>query len=172
MRKRVVSNRKLGPVVASRTLTEDGHRANQVEIVLGMPRRLGTDWECPFTIRGLERGTVQTIAGSDSFQALQLATRALRVRLEETGRRFLWSPCDPAFGSGIAREIPLGLGAASEGRIQRFIEREVKAWSARLEARWRREQRTHGLPPARKTHSAKASSKLRTAKSKKGSTKT
>ncbi len=132
MPKHVGSNPKLGPVVASRTLTEDGQRANQVEIVLGMPRRLGTDWECPFAIRGLEGGSVQTIVGSDSFQALQLAIQALRVRLEETGRRFLWLPGEPVFGAGIAPELPLGLGAASERRIQRFIEREVKGWRARL----------------------------------------
>jgi hypothetical protein len=99
MEKRVSSNRKLGSVVASRTLTEDGQRGNRIEIVLGAPRRLGTDWECSFSIRGLGDGSVQAIAGSDSLQALQLAIQALRVRLEETGRRFLWSHCDPAFGS-------------------------------------------------------------------------
>ena len=108
MHKRVGSNRKLGPVVASRTLTEEGQRANQVEIVLGMPRRLGTDSECRFAIRGLEGGSVQTIVGSDSFQALQLAIQVLRVRLEEAGGRFLWLPGDPVFGSGIAPEFTLG----------------------------------------------------------------
>src|SRR5260370_5079047 len=124
MERRTGSNRKLGSVVASRTLTEDGKPANRVQIVLGKPRRLGTDWECPYSIRGLEAGSVQTIAGSDSFQALQLAIQALRVRLDETRRKVLWSPGDPAFGSGIAPELPSGLGAAPEHRIKRFIERE------------------------------------------------
>jgi hypothetical protein len=170
MERRAGSNRKLGSVVASRTLTEDGHPANRVEIVLGKPRRLGTDWECPFSIQGLEGGSVQTIAGSDSFQAVQLAIQALRVRLDETGRKFLWSTCDPAFGSGIAPELPLGLGAASEHRIRRFIEREVKAWADSLKPGVQRRPRSRDLPPAKKTSSA-TSSKLRARKSNKDATK-
>src|SRR5271155_3833716 len=100
MERRLGSNRKLGPVVASGTLTEDGQPPNRAEIVLGAPRRLGTDWECPFSLRGLEDESVKATTGSDSLQALQLAIQALRVLLEENGRRFLWSPSDPAFGSG------------------------------------------------------------------------
>ncbi len=169
MKKRIGSNRKLGPVVASRTLTEEGRPANRIEIVLGVPRRFGADWECPFTIRGLEGASVQTIAGSDSFQALQLAIQALRVRLEEIGRRFLWSPSYPSFGSGIAQELPSGLGTGFERRARRFVEREVKVWAARLRAGVRRQQM--GLPPAKRTHSA-TTSKLRAQKSKKNSTKT
>jgi len=171
MERRAGSKRKLGSVVVSRTLTEDGKPANRVEIVLGTPRRLGSDWECPFSIQGLEGGSVRTITGSDSLQALQLAIQALRVRLDETGRKFLWSPCDPAFGSGIAPELPLGLGAASEDRIRRFIEREVKAWADSLKPRVRRKPRTKSRVVTKKTHSA-TSSKLRARKSKKDSTKT
>jgi len=172
MERRVGSNRKLGSVVASRTLTEAGQRANRIEIVLGAPRRLGADWECPFSIRGLEGERVQTIAGSDSFQALLLAVRAIRARLEETGRRFLWMPRDPAFSSGIPLELPLGLGDGFERRAKLFIEREVKHWANRLRAGVRRQTRTHGLPSAKKTHSVTASSKVRAQKSKKDSTRT
>jgi hypothetical protein len=170
MKRHADSKRKLGSVVASRTLTEDGKPANRVEIVLGAPRRLGTDWECPFSIQGLEDASVQTTIGSDSFQALQLAIQALRVRLNETGRKFLWSPCDPAFGSGIAPELPLGLGTASEHRIQRIIEREVKGWAQRLEGGVRRQPQTKRLPSAKKTQSP-TSSKPRARKSKKDLTK-
>ena len=163
---------KLGRVVASRTLTEHGPRANRVEIVLGAPRRLGPDWECPFLIRGLGGESIQTIAGSDSLQALQLAIQALRVGLEETGRRFLWSNSDPAFGSGIARDLPLGLGEASELRIKRFIEREVKGWANRLKAGERPQPFVHASPPPNETDAATANSKLHPRKSKKGSKKT
>jgi hypothetical protein len=164
MKKRAGLNRKLGSVVASRTLTEDGHPATRVEIILGAPRRLDTDWECPFSIHGLEDGSVQTIAGSDSFQALLLAVRAIRARLEETGRRFLWMPNDPGFGSGIPLDLPLGLGDGFERRAKRFIEREVKDWAAGLRERARR-PRTKSLPRA-KTTSSVPSSKVRARKPK------
>ena len=172
MENRAGSKRKLGRVVASRTLTEDGKPANRVEIVLGAPRRAGKDWECPFAIRGLGDGSVQTMTGADSLQALQLAVRAIRARLEETGRRFLWIPTAPTFGSGISIELPLGLGADFERRAKRFIEREVAAWIAHIEAEIPRRSRTQGSRPAKQTHGIAASSKLRTRKSKKNSSKT
>lgn len=170
MIKRTGPDRKLGAIVASRTLTEDGLPASQVEIILGAPRRSSTDWECRFSIQGLEGGGVQTIAGSDSFQALLLAVQAIRARLEGTGRRFLWMPGDPAFGSGIPLELPLGLGESFERRVKRFIQREVKGWAQRLEGGVRRQPQTKRLPPAKKTNSA-TSSKLHARKSKKDSRK-
>ncbi len=88
----------IGPVVASRQLTarrSDGtERAVVVEI--GAPVHLEADgpWWCPFRIQGLGDGSVQSIAGEDSLQALVLSFRYLAGMLpydaERQGETIAW----------------------------------------------------------------------------------
>jgi hypothetical protein len=129
----------LGRPIARRTLTEDGVTGREIVISIGLPRpyRLSEsgDWECPFLIEGIGEPNVETARGVDSLQALILAIEGLRVRLEQTGRNFVW--LDPNMGVDIPLYVPSVYGKRLVERVSRAIEREiVRVWRARIKKSW------------------------------------
>jgi hypothetical protein len=129
----------LGRPIARRTLIEDGVTGREIVISIGLPRpyRLSKngDWECPFLIEGVGEPKVETACGVDSLQALILAIEGLRVRLEQTGRNFVW--LDPNLGVDIPLYVPTVYGKRLVERVSRAIEREiVRVWRARIKKSW------------------------------------
>jgi hypothetical protein len=86
----------LGEIVATRRLcvVDDGKR-KEVEVLLGMPRKLqgGEDYACPVLIKGLGNERIRSIVGVDGFQAIQLAIKFIGVELNahgKTGKHIQW----------------------------------------------------------------------------------
>ncbi len=129
----------LGRPIARRTLTEEGVTGRKIVVSIGLPRpyRLSKngDWECQFLIEGIGEPKVETACGADSLQALILAIEGLRVRLEQTGRNFVW--LDPNTGVDIPLYVPSVYGKRLVERVSRAIEREiVRVWRARIKKSW------------------------------------
>jgi hypothetical protein len=130
---------ELGRPIARRTLTEEGVTGREIVISIGLPRPYrpskSGDWECPFLIEGIGEPKVETACGVDSLQALILAIEGLRVRLEQTGRNFVW--LDPNMGVDIPLYVPSVYGKRLVERVSRAIEREiVRVWRARIKKSW------------------------------------
>lgn len=74
----------VGDVIATRALTlrgDDGDK--EIVIVIGKPRPFdgGTDFLCPYQIRGMERKKVTYAGGVDAVQALELALAKIGAEL-------------------------------------------------------------------------------------------
>jgi hypothetical protein len=83
-------------------------------------------WVCAFAIRGLGRSPINAGYGIDAFQALQNALEAIRVRLEQSGRRLSWVERDDP---GFPRYVPYFFGSAVSRRLSRLVDREVESFA-------------------------------------------
>lgn len=77
------------PVIAVRELRTAEQRVVTVSLRLPSPHPEG-DWECGYSITGLEPGCVDSAKGVDSIQALIMALEGIRVFLESSGAEFSW----------------------------------------------------------------------------------
>jgi len=112
----------IGRVFASRILTDQNSPDRTITVSIGVPRRDGSNWECPFLIEGLGKREVVTAGGVDSLQALVGAIGRARTILDEEGQSIVWFDAWP----GIPSILPAGIGKKVEGRIETLIEREFK----------------------------------------------
>jgi hypothetical protein len=80
----------IGEVIAERTLKRsvNGGQATDVIVRLGRPRPFDdrSGYFCPFEILGLAERKVQSAAGVDAFQSLQLVFRMISALLHYKGR--------------------------------------------------------------------------------------
>lgn len=132
-----------GPIIAERRLVVRGTRA-VVRVTLGTPTPHGSagDWACPFRIRGGGLSIVDAGYGVDSLQALTTALDGIRVRLDESGLALGWKvgpEREAVFDgeTGLARTIPIALGPVFRRRLERLLDRELRAEMQRLERRSR-----------------------------------
>ena len=82
--------RSLGPVIASRKLTDAN--GGSVRVLIGKPRRYRgghPDYYCPYSIKGLEN-EIRYAGGVDAVQALQLAMKAIGIRLSQSEVLLRW----------------------------------------------------------------------------------
>jgi hypothetical protein len=86
--------RRVGTVIARRELVLDGRPRRTISVILGRPRRFprsrtfrrGSDYYCPYQIRGLGNEPVTYAGGVDAVQALYLALVGVGARLERLNR--------------------------------------------------------------------------------------
>jgi hypothetical protein len=109
-----------------------------VTVTLGVPRRAGRDWLCPYSIRGLAVRERLKAYGSDELQALSNALGLIDMQLHRSGRRLAWFP-DGDPWTGFVKLVPLPPPFhALRRRVDRFVEREAARITRRLAARHRR----------------------------------
>jgi hypothetical protein len=125
----------IGRVFASRILTDRNSPDRTITVSIGVPRRDGSNWECPLLIEGLGKPGVMTAGGIDSLQALLGAIRRAKTILDEEGQSIVWFDEWP----GIPSILPTGVGKKVEGRIETLIEREFKRRSERKFREYRAE---------------------------------
>ena len=81
----------VGETIAVRrlTLVQDEASSSDVEVLLGKPKQLPDhrDFYCPYQIKGAGSQKVVYMCGIDTFQALQLALRALTADLDVLNER-------------------------------------------------------------------------------------
>jgi hypothetical protein len=84
-----------------------------VTVTLGVPRRAGRDWICPYSISGLAVPERLKAYGSDELQALSNALGLIDRLLHESGRRLAWFPDDDPWDRlRQARSAPAALPRA------------------------------------------------------------
>jgi hypothetical protein len=128
------SRQTLGRLLAQRMLHVDGAPSREITISIGIPRQIGTYWQCPFLIESDGKSQVQTVGGEDALQALLIAIGAIRKDLEKTGLPLVWMA--PELGFDIPQFVPMGYGRRFEQRINRVIEQETKRfWESQLKSR-------------------------------------
>jgi hypothetical protein len=122
---------ELKPVIVERTLRSEGGAARPVQLRLGMPRPSPKgDWECPYQIVGLGKSRPQVACGLDGMQALLMAVEALRVTMEESGKRLAWEGGENG-DHGLPRVVPAFFGVPFAQRVSRLIDQEVERFSRR-----------------------------------------
>ena len=132
---------KFGPIIAERRLVADVTGA-AVRVSIGAPRPgpNGVDWACPFRIRGGGLSIVETGFGVDSMQALATALEGIRYHLDQTGLSLGWRVGPGREGvysgeTGFTRAIPIAFGPASHRRLERLVDRGLRAEVQRLKQR-------------------------------------
>ena len=128
----------VGAVIASRRLTTAGRAGKPFVLTLGAPERVERhEWVCRFQIKGPGHRRVYRAFGVDALQALLNAVEGARVTLEKTVLQLPWlEEGDP----GIPRSVPVFFGRKFAERINRLIDREVKSFVSKAEARHRRQR--------------------------------
>jgi hypothetical protein len=136
-----------GPVIAERRLVAHDSGA-VVRVTIGAPRSgpNGVDWTCPFRIRGGGLAIVEFGYGVDSMQALATALEGVRYRLDASGLALDWRVGPGRDGvydgeTGFTRSIPIAFGPASRRRLERLVDRELRAEVERLKRRSRATRR-------------------------------
>jgi len=86
------------------------------------------DWECPYQIVGLGKSRFRVAYGLDGIQALLMAIEALRVTIEESGKRVTWNGGEDG-DNGLPRVVPTFFGLSFAQRISRLIDQEVERFS-------------------------------------------
>jgi hypothetical protein len=123
-------------VIATRTF-QLRPRGARVKVSLGTPepdpRSANRDWRCPFRVSGSGATRVRYAHGIDAFQSLQLALVWIRALLEPKRRKLKWD--GGTLESAFPRMVPYGFGHGLTGRIEKFIDREVKELCRELERR-------------------------------------
>ena len=124
-----------GRVIAERRLTRlNGMPPVVVEIGTPRQRRTG-EWECPYRIRGLkpQAGTLRRALGEDAVQALELVLQAIRLELEEHGKKLTWT--GEAGDVGFPQFYPDIFGPVVRRRVIKAIDRELAREGRRLKRR-------------------------------------
>ena len=122
---------ELKPIVAERSLRTADAAVRSVQIRLGMPRPSPKgDWECPYQIVGLGRSRPQLAYGLDGIQALLMALEALRVTIEESGKRLTWQGGESG-DNGLPRVVPTFFGLSFAHRVSKLIDQEIERFSRR-----------------------------------------
>jgi hypothetical protein len=125
---------KMEPLLARRILHVEGAPQREVTISIGLPRHLGTYWQCPFLVERDGNSEVQTVGGEDALQALLVAINCLRNELDKTGLPLIWM--SPELGADIPRFVPMGYGREFERRLDGLIEHEInRFWRYKLNIR-------------------------------------
>ena len=104
---------RLTHLVAERTLEfrGPGNAPQEVKVRLGLPRKAGRDWVCPYEILGLGASKKRWAFGVDAFQALTLAFHILPVELDAMARQagggdfLLFGAPNPRFTDGCSMLI-------------------------------------------------------------------
>lgn len=122
--------------LAVRKLRDAGRGNRSITITLGLPRRAGKDWLCPYGITGLGKRISKDVFGVDAIQAILLAMEAIRLDLEKTGRRLSWLGEDGE--TGFPRLVPTFFGAEFAARVNRIIDLEVSRLARALESKHRK----------------------------------
>ena len=131
---------RFGSVIATRKLHTAGPRQGEVTISLAKPtREPGGDWVCRFRIEGLGCQRLNFAHGVDAFQALQLALEAIRLMIDESGRKLTWVEAGRA---GFPRYVPSYFGPVFERRLNRHIDREVLRFARAQERRYKARTRS------------------------------
>ncbi len=121
----------LGQVIASRKLKKLP-LFEDATVYFGIPRpHPKGDWVCPFVIEENGKREAHHAFGIDSFQALQLAIEGARVTLDKRGR-YAQFESHPEGGPGINKHIPTNMDRLFEERVVLALERESKAYYARV----------------------------------------
>jgi hypothetical protein len=122
-------------VIATRHLRTADRKQTKVMVSLAQPRREASgDWVCRFHIKGLGRHRLTAAHGVDSFQALHHALEAIRVVLDETGRKLSFLDMGTHF---FPRYVPQYYGPDFERKLNTHIEREVLRFAREHERRYK-----------------------------------
>jgi hypothetical protein len=102
------------------------------------------DWECTYTIDGLDIPHVGSAKGIDSVQALTMALEGIRVVLERSGKSFSWEGGDG--DAGFPRFVPMAFGSEFSAALNRTIDQEVVKHSEWLEQRYKQSSGRRATP--------------------------
>ena len=117
--------RPFGYVIAQRHLVSRDHEDKRVRVSLGKPRWNGSEWECPFRIRGVGVSELEFGYGVDSMQALTTALEGIRAVLDKRFGALAWENVLPD-DSGFQRQIPITFGRRFTRRLERLVDRECR----------------------------------------------
>jgi hypothetical protein len=141
-----------GPVIAERRLHPRGAPRRSVVVSLGKPRKtkgFDDEWECPFRISGAGTRRLEYGRGVDAFQALAGALQGIRYFLDRMDTPVGWDRLEDEH-SGFYRVIPILVGpggmARNTARVERAVDREVRAWARDLKQRHLTAQRRKKTP--------------------------
>lgn len=93
------------------------------------------DWECMYTVNGLDEPHVDSAKGIDSIQALIMALEGIRIVLERSGESFSWEGGEGE--AGFPRFVPMAFGAEFSAELSRTIDHEVAKHAEWLEQRYK-----------------------------------
>jgi hypothetical protein len=123
-----------GPIIAERRLVALDREGERVRVKLGMPRWNGSEWECPFRIRGAGVSALEFGYGVDSVQALTTALEGIRSVLDQKFGSLAWEDALPD-DSGFQRFIPIAFGGRFSRRLERLVDGECNRYLRRLKQR-------------------------------------
>jgi len=124
MDKEQLSN-ELGTVICSRRLrVVKGQKASYAVVRIGIPKRRGRNWACPFHVSRFGPDEPTLAYGVDSAQALIMAFVGIRVLLDSIGE-WAWKVGEPG-ETGFPFIVPMGYGATFSRKIEQMIEAETK----------------------------------------------
>jgi hypothetical protein len=119
-----------------------------VVLTIGKPRPGNGGWVCRIRIHGIPKGRAHA-TGEDPLQAMQLAIVQARRMLDASGLPLLrYADSEPG-DVGIPLPVPDTLGFAFQRKLERYVERESKRFSAAVAAFLKEKDRRRAarLPP-------------------------
>lgn len=114
----------MGSLVCKREFVIAGSGRSASVSLYAPERHADDEWRCKVEYRIGRKRARQTIIGVDGFQALQLALKCIRRRLDESELPLSWIGGENG-DLGFPRMVPTALGHAFARRIDELIEREV-----------------------------------------------
>lgn len=111
--------------IAERTLRE-GARRKRMTVRMAKPYEVAaSEWVCHIEIRRGRTGTAQDVRGSDAFQAMILALKAIRQQIDELEQPVTWEEGELGY-TGFPLYVPDVYGLDFTRRLERLVTAEAE----------------------------------------------
>jgi hypothetical protein len=116
--------------ICTRRIQATGRRKKIATITIGRPTKRGRNWVCQFHISNVGMPAPAFAYGVDSLQALTMAFEGARVKLKDSGDKWI---CRGE--TAIPRLVPHGFGRSFTRRLEDYIDAEIESFAAEAERR-------------------------------------
>jgi hypothetical protein len=104
---------------------------------IGIPRKHGKNWVCPFHMSRVELRKPVLAYGVDGVQALIMALSGIRATIDKSKITWSWMHGKKGY-AGFPIFVPMGFGTTFSRKLERLIDREVTRFAREAERRSKR----------------------------------